>query len=232
MNAMNRRRYALLPAIFLVVGLSARAQHDAPVPTPAPAQAQAVPAPAQTEPPTANAAHGEGGGHGPAVTLFGHELSTGQQFLIKLFNFAIFAGALVFGLKGVLSSAFRTRARELEEQLTLAERERAQAEAQLRELDGRMAGLQAELDSIMVKAEAEAEGERIRIVEAARVEAAAILAQARFDIESQQRQAEQELRALVAELAVAGARKQLEIRLAGGEAAQVMDRAIAKVGGV
>ncbi len=232
MNAMNRRRYALLPALFLVVGFAVRAQHDAPAPTPVPAQTQAVSAPVQSEPPVANAAHGGSGGHGPAVTLFGHELSTGQQFLIKLFNFAIFAGALVFGLKGVLSSAFRTRARELEEQLTQAERERAQAEAQLKELDGRMVGLQAELDSILAKAETDAEVERTRIVEAARVEAAAILAQARFDIESQQRQAEQELRALVAELAVAGARKQLEIRLAGGEAAQVMDRAIAKVGGV
>lgn len=166
------------------------------------------------------------------MTLFGHELSSGQQFLIKLFNFTVFAGALVLALKGVLASAFRSRAKELEEQLTQAERERTQAESQLKELEGRMAGLQEELDSILAKAESDAESERVRIVEAARVEAAAILAQTRFDIESQQRQAEQELRALVAQLAVEGARKQLETRLARGEAAPVMDRAIAKVGGV
>lgn len=229
MIPMTRRTHALFLAPCLVFGLSLRAQHTEGAPAPA-AQVQAVPEAAA--PAAADAGHGGGGHHGPAVTLFGHELTPGQQFLIKLFNFAIFAGALVFALKGVLSSAFRTRAKELEEQLTQAERERIQAEEQLRELEGRMAGLQSELDTILSKAEAEAEGERTRIVEAARAEAAAILAQTRFDIESQQRQAEQELRALVAQLAVEGARKQLEARLAGGEAAGVMDRAITQVGGV
>lgn len=228
---MTHRSYARLLAPCLVFSLSLQAQSPSGAPAPA-AQVLAAPEASPQQPPAAEAGHGGGGHHGPAITLFGHELTPGQQFLIKLFNFSVFAGALVLALKGVLSSAFRTRAKELEEQLTQAERERIQAEEQLRELDGRMAGLQAELDTILSKAEAEAEGERTRIVEAARAEAAAILAQTRFDIESQQRQAEQELRALVAQLAVEGARKQLEVRLAGGEASGVMNRAINQVGGV
>ncbi len=180
----------------------------------------------------AGAAETGGGHHGPAVVLFGHELTSGQQFLIKLLNFSLFAGALVFALKGVLASAFRLRAKELQEQLSQADRLRGEAESKLADLEQRMGALQVELDGILAQAESDAQGERDRIVSVARQEAEAILAQVRFEIVSQQRQVEQELRTFVAERVVASARQQLEARISGGEAAGVLDRAIAKVGGV
>jgi F-type H+-transporting ATPase subunit b len=191
------------------------------------AQSEAAPAHA----PEGAAAHGGGGSHGPAVTLFGRELSPRDQFLVRLVNFAIFFAILYFALRGILSSAFRLRARDLEERLRQAELDRLQGEALIRDMEARMAGLQQELDGFLAKAEVDAESERQRILDAARLEAAAILAQARQDIDTHRRQIEQELRALVADLAVEGARTRLQTRLQGQVAQDVLDRAITRVGG-
>ena len=57
------------------------------------------------------------------------------------------------------------------------------------------------------------------------------MAQTGAEIDAQARQAEAALRALVAELVVAGAAQRLEGRVKGEVAAQVLDRAIEQVGG-
>ena len=180
------------------------------------------------------AAEGEGhsgGHHGPEVKLFGHALGTGAQFAMKLFNFLLFAGILVALLKGALASAFKARTKELEDKLSQAERDKAEADRQIAELETRMAGLQQELEGIMAKAAVEAEAEKERILESAKAEAAQVLEQTKAEIDAQQRHAEAELRALVAELVVAGAARRLEGRVQGAVAAQVLDRAIEQVGG-
>jgi F-type H+-transporting ATPase subunit b len=225
MNARRSALFALPVALMLALGA-----------VPMRAQAPAGPAPQVEAAPTA-AGHPaapegeEGHAHHPQVTLLGHPLGRGAQFAIMVFNFILFAGLLVMLLKGALSSAFKARTKELEDKLSQAERDRAEAEARIRELEARMAGLQQELEGIMGKAEAEAETEKGRILESARAEAALIRDQTRTEIESQQRQAEAELRALVAELAVAGAAQRLEARVRGDLAGRVMDRAIEEVGG-
>jgi F-type H+-transporting ATPase subunit b len=213
-------------------------------PTPAPQEAHAPEAsehhaPAGAEPEAAPGHEAKGheaggheqGHHGPEIKLFGVTLSPFGQFLVKLFNFAVFFFGLFFLLKGALKSAFKARTQELQDQLSQAERDRAQGQAQIQELETKMSGLQQELDGIMVKAEAEAEQEKQRILEAARQEADLILAQTRQEIEFQKRVAEQELRALVAELAVQGATERLKARVQGATAEQVLDHSIAQVGG-
>jgi len=180
--------------------------------------------------PAEGAAHG-GAHHGPQITLFGKTLGPGAQFLVKLVNFSIFAGIMLLLLKGPLSAAFKARAKELEDLLNQAEKDKAEGQAQLQELEAKMAGLQSELAGILAKAEADADAERVRILEAARLEADAILAQTQAEIEFQKRLAEKELRALVATLAVEGAAKRLEAKLQGETAGRVLDRAIEQVGG-
>ena len=233
---MNRLRTILLSlgtALLLVLAAPAlRAEEPA-----------AHPAPATHEAPAAQAeghegVH-EGAGkegkeeeeHAKPVTLFGHILDDKAKFGVQVFNFAIFAAILVLLLKATLAAAFKARTKELEEKLSQAERDRTEAAAQIQELDARMAGLQQELEGIMAKAETDAEVEKERILESARAESAQILAQTQVEIQFQKRQAEDELRALVATLAVEGATKRLESRLQGSEAAQVLDRAITVVGG-
>lgn len=175
--------------------------------------------------------HGQAAHHGPEIKLFGMSLGPFGQFMLKLFNFSVFFFGLFFLLKGALGSAFKARTKELQDQLSQAERDKAQGQAQIQELEAKMAGLEVELDGIMVKAETEAEIEKQRILEAARQEAEQILAQTRQEIQYQKRAAEQELRALVAELAVQGATERLKVRVQGGTAEQVIDRSIEQVGG-
>ena len=172
------------------------------------------------------------GAHHPSITLFGHNLGTLAQFGVQVFNFILFAAILVILLKSALASAFKARTRELEDKLSQAETDKAEAAVQIQALDSRMAGLQQELEGIMAKAEADAETEKQRILESAKAEAAQILAQTQAEITFQKRQAEDELRALVAELAVVGATRRLETRLSFDETAtQVLDKAIHQVGG-
>ena len=173
--------------------------------------------------------------HGPAMKLFGKDYGNGGAFLVQLLNFAIWGAGLFFLLKGALSAMFKSRKEELETLLAQAERDKAEGEAQMKGMEAKMAGLEGELAGILAKAETDAETEKQRVLEAARAEALVILAQAQTEIGHQKRQAEQELRALVAELAVEGAGKRLEAKLQGPGAAKaagtVLDRAIQQIGG-
>ena len=196
-----------------------------------PAAPQEATAPAHESAGHEATGHEAAGHHAPEIKLFGMSLSPLGQFLVKLFNFTIFFFGLFFLLKGALGSAFKARTQELQDQLSQAERDQLQGQAQIQELEAKMSGLQQELDGIMAKAEAEAETEKQRILETARQEADQILAQTRLEIDYQTRLAEQELRALVAELAVQGASERLRARVQGSTAEQVLDRSIEQVGG-
>jgi F-type H+-transporting ATPase subunit b len=176
---------------------------------------------------------GEKGGahHGPAMKLFGKSYGNLGAFLVQLLNFAIYGAGLFFLLKGALSAMFKARKEELVTLLSQAERDKAEGEAQVVAMAAKMEGLEAELAGILDKAQADAEFEKQRVLEAAKAEASQILAQAQAEIGHQRRLAEQELRALVAELAVEGATQRLQQKLQGAEAAQVLDRAIHQIGG-
>ena len=178
-------------------------------------------------------AHGEGAAHhAPAMKLFGKEYGKLGAFIVQLLNFAIWGAGLYFMLKGGLSAMFKSRKDELETLLAQAEKDKAESAAQMKELEVKMAGLEGELAGILSKADADSESEKQRVLEAARAEALLILAQAQAEIGFQKRQAEQDLRALVAELTVEGAAKRLEAKLQGPEAGKALDRAIQQIGGV
>ena len=165
------------------------------------------------------------------VKLFGLAIPPLGQWIIQLFNLLLFAGGLWYLVKGPVRAAFANMKKDLEDRLAQAERDKAEGEAQIKELEAKMAGLQAELGEILAKAGVEAEAEKQRVLAAAKTEAAAILAAAESAIARQQQLASQELRALVAELAVEAAAKRLEARVQGQVAQSVTDHAIAELGG-
>ena len=202
------------------------ASHEA---QPAGHEGQAAPEAQHGE--AAHEAGHEGGHHGPAMKLFGKEYGNGGAFLVQLLNFIIYGAALFFLLKGALSAMFKSRKEELETLLSQAETDRIEGEAQMKAMEAKMSGLESEMAGILDKAKADAEAEKQLLLEAARAEAVVILTQAQAEIGYQKRQAELELRALVAELAVEGAAKRLETKLQGPEAGKAVDRAIQQIGG-
>ena len=170
--------------------------------------------------------------HGPEVVLFGAHIGDTGQFFLKLGNFLIFAGLIFWMLKGILSSAFKARIKEIETKLAQSENDKAEGRVQLRELEAKMAGLEQELSGVMAKAESDAEAEKQRILEAARAEADQILAQVQVEIEHHKRSAETELRELVARLAVEGAEARIQRQVVQGDSAtRIMDQAIQQIGG-
>jgi len=164
------------------------------------------------------------------VKLFGFAFGSLGQWILQLINLALFGGFLWYLVKGPVKAAFANLKKDLEDRLAQAERDKAEGEAQIKELEAKMAGLQSELNEILAKAGVEAEAEKERVLNAARSEAASILAAAESEITRQQQLASQELRALVAELAVEAAAKRLEIRVQGATAQSVTDHAIAELG--
>lgn len=175
------------------------------------------------------AAH-EGAGHEGGEHGGGHHGIDWKAEIFKVVNFALFAAGIWFMIGAGKKAAFEQKAKDIEHQLQQAERDKAEGEAQIRDLEARMAAMQKELEGIVSKAEADAEAEKVRVIEAAKAEAEMIIAQAGAEIAFRQKQAELELRALVAQLASEAAAQRIEVRLQGGVAATVLDKAIRDIG--
>ena len=234
--------FALATALF-VSAPALRAQASAPVTgaehsSPGDHGQDRDPAPAvksrtvhEAQPESSAAPQAEAASKEHEVKLFGLPLGSLAQWIIQLVNLALFGGALWYLVKGPVKSAFANLRKDLEDRLAQAETDKAEGEAQIKELETKMAGLQGELSEILAKAGVEAEAEKQRVLAAARSEAAAILAAAESAITRQQQLASQELRALVAELSVEAAAKRLEARVQGATAQTVTDHAIAELGG-
>lgn len=237
-------RFRLIPSLLIgaalaVAPLSLRAQgHEAPKHETAPAheapvaghgapaeghgEAHAAPAEGHGE------AHASGEAHGGAHAA-PHGLAW-KELIFKLINFGLFIGIIWMAAAAKAKIGFKARAEELEHALQQAARDKAEGEAQIASLESKMSGLQAELDGILAKAEKDSEAEKARVIEAARAEAQAILAQTQSEIAFQQKQAEQELKALVAQLAVEGATARIQAKLQGATAASAIDKAITQIG--
>jgi F-type H+-transporting ATPase subunit b len=240
-------RLRLIPSLILgaalaVVPVALRAQaHEAP-------KAEAHDAPKHDAPATgheaphgeAPAAHGQehaAAGHGEAQGSEAHGGGHGaahgpnyKELALKLVNFGLFIGIIWFAAAAKAKAGFKARAEELEGALQQAARDKADGEAQIAALESKMSGLQAELDGILEKAGKDAEAEKARVIEAAKAEAQAILAQAQQDITFAHKQAEQELKALVAQLAVEGATARIQAKLQGAAAGSAIDKAITQIG--
>ena len=123
----------------------------------------------------------------------------------KWINFAIVAGVLVWVFGNLLPPAFRKRAEAVSSAITNATSAKATAEAQLRDAETRLANLQKEVAELRAFAEREsaAEVERLRALTQSDVQKIALAA--KVEIEAAERAARLELKALAANLAVAGA---------------------------
>lgn len=137
-------------------------------------------------------AAGDGGDHGFDL----------MYFIAKTVNFCIFFGLLYFLLRKPISNFFSTRLETIQENLRLAEKSREEAKRQLDEIQAKMAELDKEINEIEVNAKAEAERERARIQEEAQKEAERIVEQARLDVATMKRQAVDDLKTYVSNLAM------------------------------
>jgi len=122
--------------------------------------------------------------------------------IAKLVNLLLFVGLMVYFLRRPIIGAFRGRQESIRSELMHAEQERAAAEARLKEVEGRLARLDTEIEAIKANAQREAAEERARVERATEAEIKKIREQARREIESAAKAARAELRTYTAEQSV------------------------------
>ena len=125
--------------------------------------------------------------------------------IFRWINFAIVAGVIVWVFGKKLPSVFKARAEAVSSAITSATSAKAAADAQLRDVETRLANLQKEVAELGALAEKEAAAEVERLRVATLNDAQKIAAAAKAEIEAAERAARLELKALAANLAVDGA---------------------------
>jgi F-type H+-transporting ATPase subunit b len=158
-----------------------------------------------------------------------------QEFLptiAKLVNLLLFVGVAIYFLRRPIKEAFRTRQGSIREELMRAEEEKAAAVAQLEEVEGRLARLDAEVGAIRAQAQKEAAEERVRIERATEEEMRKIREQARREIESAAKAARAELRTFTAEQSVRLAEEMIRREIRPEDDAHLAREYVAELGGV
>jgi F-type H+-transporting ATPase subunit b len=151
-------------------------------------------------------------------------------WIFRWLNFAIVVGLLVYGFRKAAPS-FRRNSEEISRKIAEGARAREAAEAQRREVQAKMAGIDAEVAAMREDAKrgTEAEAERIRAL--AKSDAEAVERAAQAEIAAAERSARLELRSAAARLAVQRAEAMLRERLNGGDEATLFRAFVAELEG-
>lgn len=142
----------------------------------------------------------------------------------KAVNMAIFLGILAYILGKPLANFFESRSRRIREDLDRAKRERAEAEARLAEVNGRLARLEEEREQIRREAEAEAEAEAARVAARTDEELRRIAEATEREVAGALKSARAELQAFVAEKAVELAEARIRSEMTDEDRRRLIER--------
>jgi len=152
--------------------------------------------------------------------------------LWKFINLAIFVALLVFILKKAnLREAFRTRREGIKRELEHARQERDAAIAKLKEVEDRLARLDAEVATVKELSRREAADERERIARATETEMVKLSEQAQREIANAAKTAKHELRRYTAEQSVRLAEDIIRREIKPEDDARLITRDIQELGG-
>ena len=149
----------------------------------------------------------------------------------RLFNFAILAGVLVYFLRRPIQDYLQTRSGQIRQDLVTAADMRRAATQQLEEIQRRMAGLPAELETLRTRGAEDIAAEKARIAETAKVERERLLEQTRREIQMRLRIARRELTELAAQLAVQVAEQRIKRNITPDDQLRLLDRYAVQVAG-
>jgi F-type H+-transporting ATPase subunit b len=123
-------------------------------------------------------------------------------WVFRWLNFALVFGGIGYAIWKWGAPYFRQHAGEISSNIAEGTRARESAEAQRREIQGKLAGLDDEIKRLREAGQRDAEAEAQRLRDMARVESEKIERAARAEIEAAERQGRLELKVLGAKLAV------------------------------
>jgi F-type H+-transporting ATPase subunit b len=158
----------------------------------------------------------------------GHEESL-FPLIAKVFNFALLGGVLVYFLRGPISGYVTARRDQIRSDLESAAALKRSAEAQMAELEARLAALPAEIEALKARSRAEMAAEEQRIRETAVRERQRLLDQVTRQIEQQVRVAHRELVEHAARLAVAAAETRIRRDITDTDRTRLVDEYLEQV---
>lgn len=166
---------------------------------------------------------------GTAYASEGHEAPRWGDFAWRVVNLILFCGILWYFIGGLAKRFFKTRRQTIQDTLDDLENRRAEAKANLAEIETRIANLEAERKAILDESRAQAERLKKGIVDDAQKQADQILDQARRTAENESRAMLDKIRAEVADEIVDAAGKALRGRLTEAEHDKLINNALDKV---
>ncbi|MDR3762864.1 MAG: ATP synthase F0 subunit B [Acidobacteriota bacterium] len=132
-------------------------------------------------------------------------------WIFLIINFLILASGLGWVVKKSMPQGFAPRTAEIKKGLEEARKASAEASARLGEIEGRLAKLDAEIAEIKAAADADFSVEEQRIKLAAEEDAKNVIASAELEIAAAARNAQRDLKAYAAGLAVDLAEKKIKV---------------------
>lgn len=167
-------------------------------------------------------ASSEGGGHGEGKSKV-------PDLIYRIMNFTVLAGVLIFLLRKPLAKGLASRRQGIKDQLDDLERQKQEAERQLAEYKEKLGRLDQEVEKIMAEYIQQGEAAKARILEEAKVAAEKLQEQARKNIEHEFQNAKQQLKAEMAEEAVAMAEELIKKHIKDEDQERIIDEYLTKV---
>ncbi len=135
---------------------------------------------------------------------------TGRQLYdlaMRIINFLILVGALIYFTRKPLRSFIENSIESIRKLLKDAESTKSEAEAKMKEAEEKLKGLSREVDQIMAQARSESQAEKARITEEAEAAAVKLREEATRSIQQELKKSQETLRNEAAQIALELARE-------------------------
>jgi F-type H+-transporting ATPase subunit b len=152
-------------------------------------------------------------------------------FAFALINFAVFAAIMYKLAAKPLQDFVRTRHLTIRKNIDEAAVLHREAEAKLREYEGKIASLDREIETLLAQVRAEAEAEKARIVEGAARQAERLKAEAEAQIRNELERVRRELKVEAVNAAVAAAQAAIGEKAGAEDQARLVERFVAEMEG-
>jgi F0F1-type ATP synthase membrane subunit b/b' len=152
-----------------------------------------------------------------------------HEFLYNVINFAILVGALGYILRKPLGEFFISRSASIQKALTEGRKALEASQAQLRAVEEKLKGLEAEIAAYKANAIREMGAERLRIEQSSTEEGARILESARAQMNVAVRAAKLELKRYAAQKSVSLAEEKIRTRLDDSGRKQLVQQFVATI---
>lgn len=164
----------------------------------------------------------------PAFAAASGDLTLGAH-IARIANFAILVGALYYFLKGPIVGYLNSQYTQVRQDLVTASDMRAEATAQLAEIEQRLQRLPGELEALRRQGAEDVAAEQARIKQAAAAERERLLETTRREIDMRLRLAQRELTEHAAALAIDVAERRIRQTITPDDQLRLVDRYTAQL---